>query len=79
MARINWEKEFDRSDAENTKLLRMVRNEQLRKLALELTLEISDEKLLRNIVTFMASLQGKRLSDGTDGYSLIAKEGAANV
>nr|DAV33886.1 MAG TPA: hypothetical protein [Caudoviricetes sp.] len=77
MAKISWEKEFDRLDAEYMELLKSARKEQLRKLAMELVLEIDNEKWLKNAVIFMATIQNKELKDGIDNYSLVAKEGVA--
>lgn len=77
MAKISWEKEFDRLDVEYMELLKSARKEQLRKLAMELVLEIDNEKWLKNAVIFMATIQNKELKDGIDNYSLVAKEGVA--
>lgn len=77
MSERKYEREFGDFDREYLQLMRETRKEQLRKLAIELSLEIDSEYWLRSVVIFMATMQGKKLKDERDNYSLVLEGGAA--
>ena len=78
MARTKWREEFDRVSKEHNELLRTNRKEQLRKLAMELVLNLDNESWLRSVVIIMARLQDKELKDEYDNYSIVTKDGVIN-
>lgn len=76
MARINWQKEFDKVDEENARLLCECRKEQLRKIIMQVVLECDNEKYLDNIAIFTAAMNDKSVKRAMGGYELISKEKA---
>lgn len=75
MDKINWEEEFNKTDAEYMNMLHKARKEQLRKIGIELIVNANDERELKFIVNLMAKLQNKQLIDKLDEYSLVALKG----
>lgn len=73
MARINWKEEFEKADEENIILYHEQKKEKLRKIIIGLALEMDDEKGLRNIATFIASYNDKRIIDTVGGFRLENK------
>ena len=73
MTRTNWEEKFTEVDRECIELLRKDRKEQLRKIAMQLILNLDKEEWLRSVVIFLAELQDMELKDSCDNYSLVKK------
>lgn len=78
MARTNLEEEFTEVDREHIELLRKDRKEQLRKIAIQLILNLDKTEWLRSTVVFLAELQDMELKDIRDNYSLVKKGGVDN-
>lgn len=78
MTRTNWEEEFTEVDREHIELLRKDRKEQLRKIAMQLILNLDKAEWLRSTVVFLAELQDMELKDSRDNYSLVKKGGVDN-
>ncbi|MGN0340146.1 MAG: hypothetical protein ACI4D0_06580 [Lachnospira sp.] len=77
MARINWKEEFEEADAERIALYHKQQKEELRKIIIGLALEMDVEKDLRNIATFIASYNDKRIAYYGNGcYKLENKKKA---
>ena len=74
MTRINWKEEFDKADAECITLYHEQQKENLRKIIIGLALEMNTEKGLKDMATFMAAYNDKRITYTSNGYRLENKQ-----
>lgn len=63
MSRINWEEEFDKVDAENTKRIHEIRILKLQDMICKVAKNCENENTLREMIGFCAGMAGMRFVD----------------
>ena len=82
--RTNWEKEFDRVDAENTELFRQVCKFRMKEILNIVIMTCDDEKDLRALLSFACGRLGYELkvsgysTESDAGIEIVKKGGISN-
>lgn len=77
MARINWQKEFDKRDAECIERYHQIRTLKLQDLICKTAKDCEDEKTLMSMIGFCAGMMDMQFIDNGIEDMRIIKEGAA--